>query len=549
MNPIKHLRYHSKPVNFWLVAAVVAMLLMGTPVYTILTGLLAGPGPYWDHLRKFLLTDYIVNSLILVVGTSGLALLWGIPTAWFVSTTRFPGRKMLELLLIMPLSIPTYIMAFTYAGIFDYTGSLQNIIRNIFGVKVVLLDIMNVYGVMIIMSLALFPYVYVIARAAFLTKFRSLIEASQTLGAFSTRTFFQVVLPVSRPALVAGVTLVSMEVLNDYGAVKYFGIPTFTTGIFRSWFSYEDVQAAVYLSSLLLLFVFMILLIEKKQRGEERFYSAATAERPLQMEKPNKVRQLIVLTCCALPVIFGFAIPVIQLAWWSISSYKSVAHIDLIAAVGNSFMLAVGTATSCVVVAVLLLFVGRMKNSKIYNWFMKLSTMGYAIPGAVVAIGVLMPLLLIDKQLISIFQYFGEIDPGLILTGTTVGLLFALTVRFLSVAFNPIESGFEKIGYSLDEVASTLRANHLSRLTRINLPLLKGALGTAALLVFVDILKELPLTLILRPFNFNTLATRSFELASDEQIAAAAVPSIIIIITGLIPVYLLNALITKRSKA
>ena len=291
MNPIKHLRYHSKRVNFWLVAAVVAMLLMGTPVYTILTGLLAGPGPYWDHLRKFLLTDYIVNSLILVVGTSGLALLWGIPTAWFVSTTRFPGRKILELLLIMPLSIPTYIMAFTYAGIFDYTGPLQNIIRNIFGVKVVL-DIMNVYGVMIIMSLALFPYVYVIARAAFLTKFRSLIEASQTLGAFSTRTFFQVVLPVSRPALVAGVTLVSMEVLNDYGAVKYFGIPTFTTGIFRSWFSYEDVQAAVYLSSLLLLFVFMILLIEKKQRGEERFYSAASAERPQQMEKPKKVRQV-----------------------------------------------------------------------------------------------------------------------------------------------------------------------------------------------------------------------------------------------------------------
>jgi iron(III) transport system permease protein len=408
---------------------------------------------------------------------------------------------------------------------------------------------MNVYGVMIIMSLALFPYVYVIARAAFLTKFRSLIEASQTLGAFSTRTFFQVVLPVSRPALVAGVTLVSMEVLNDYGAVKYFGIPTFTTGIFRSWFSYEDVQAAVYLSSLLLLFVFMILLIEKKQRGEERFYSAATAERPLQMEKPNKVRQLMVLTCCTLPVIFGFAIPVIQLAWWSISSYKSVAHIDLFAAVGNSFMLALGTAISCVLVAVLLLFVCRMQNSRIYNWFMKLSTMGYAIPGAVVAIGVLMPLLLIDKQLISIFQYFGEIDPGLILTGTTVGLLFALTVRFLSVAFNPIESGFEKIGYSLDEVASTLRANPLSRLTRINLPLLKGALGTAALLVFVDILKELPLTLILRPFNFNTLATRSFELASDEQIAAAAVPSIIIIITGLIPVYLLNALITKRSKA
>ncbi len=524
------------------------MLLMGTPVYTILTGLLAGPGPYWAHLQRYLLTDYIINSLILVVGTSGLALLWGIPTAWFVSTTRFPGRRMLELLLIMPLSIPTYIMAFTYAGIFDFTGPLHTIIRNIFKVKVVHWDIMNIYGVMIIMSLALFPYVYVIARAAFLTKFRSLIEASQTLGASSTRTFFQVILPVSRPALVAGVTLVSMEVLNDYGAVKYFGIPTFTTGIFRSWFSYEDVQAAVYLSSLLLLFVFMILLIEKRQRGEERFYTSVAAERPLQMVKPNKMKRWIVLVCCVLPVLFGFVIPVIQLAWWSITSYKSVAHIDLFAAVGNSFVLALGTAISCVTVAVLMLFVSRMQDSRIYNLFMKLSTMGYAIPGAVVAIGVLMPFLFIDKQLISMFQNFGDIDPGLILTGTAIGLLFALTVRFLSVAFNPIESGFEKIAYSLDEAASTLQASHLSRLTRVNLPLLKGALGTAGLLVFVDILKELPLTLILRPFNFNTLATRSFELASDEQIAAAAVPSLIIIITGLIPVYLLNALITKRTK-
>ena len=226
MNPVKFLPTFNKPVNRWVVGAVVTMLLMGTPVYTILTGLLAGPGPYWDHLRKFLLADYIINSLVLVVGTGGLALLWGVPTAWFVSTTRFPGRKILELLLIMPLSIPTYIMAFTYAGIFDYTGAFQTTISNIFNVRMIHLDILNIYGVMIIMSLALFPYVYVIARAAFLTRFRSLIEASQTLGASSTRSFFQVILPVSRPALVAGVTLVSMEVLNDYGAVKYYGIPS-----------------------------------------------------------------------------------------------------------------------------------------------------------------------------------------------------------------------------------------------------------------------------------------------------------------------------------
>lgn len=522
------------------------MLLMGTPVYTVLTGLFSGPGPFWSHIRKFLLTEYVVNSLVLVIGTGGLSLLWGVPTAWFVSTTKFPGRKFLEFLLIMPLSIPTYIMAFTYAGIFDYTGPLQTTIRNIFGTRVIHLDIMNIYGVMVIMSLALFPYVYVIARTAFLTRFRSLIEASQTLGSSPVRSFFKVILPVSRPALVAGITLISMEVLNDYGAVKYFGIPTFTTGIFRSWFSYEDIQAAIYLSSLLLLFIFLILLVEKKQRGDEKFNTAGTAERPLKMISPNGTKQLMVLSCCAIPAFLGFVIPAVQLAWWSLTSYKSVGHIDLIEATGNSLILSIGTAITCVTVAFLLLFVSRMSRSRSYNWLMKLSTMGYAIPGAVVAIGVMIPLLVVDKQLIVWAMNWMEINPGLILTGTVIGLLFALTVRFLSVAFNPMESGFEKIGDSLDEVAGTLKASHWHRLKRISLPLLKGSLATAALLVFVDILKELPLTLIMRPFNFDTLATRSFELASDEQIANAAVPSLIIIITGLIPVYLLNFLIIKK---
>ena len=297
---------------------------------------------------------------------------------------------------------------------------------------------------------------------------------------------------------------------------------------------------------LLLLFIFLILLVEKKQRGEEKFNTAGTAERPLKMISPNATKQLMVLSCCAIPAFLGFVIPVVQLAWWSLTSYKSVGHIDLIEATGNSLILSIGTAITCVMVAFLLLFVSRMSRSRSYNWLMKLSTMGYAIPGAVVAIGVMIPLIAIDKQLIVWAMNWMEINPGLILTGTVIGLMFALTVRFLSVAFNPVESGFEKIGDSIDEVAGTLKASHWHRLKRISLPLLKGSLATAALLVFVDILKELPLTLIMRPFNFDTLATRSFELASDEQIANAAVPSLIIIITGLVPAYLLNFLIVKK---
>lgn len=548
MIPTRLLQIKIRSVNIWLLTAVVTMLLMGTPIYTILGGLFGGPGDYWPHLQKFLLPDYIGNSLFLVLGTGMLTLLWGIPTAWFVSTTHFPGRRLFQWLLIMPLSIPTYIMAFTYAGIFDFTGPLQTILRKAFNFPVYHLDIMNIYGVMFVMSLALFPYVYLIARAAFLTRFRSLIEASQTLGATSTRSFFKVILPLSRPAWVAGLSLVSMEVLNDYGAVKYFGVPTFTTGIFRSWFSFADMQAAIYLSSLLLLFVFLILLMEKIQRGEERFHSLVTVERPLAATRLKGISLWVATLCCFIPVLLGFVLPVIQLVWWSISSYESAAHIDFINTIVNSFSLAAGASLSCVLVGLLLLFVSRMQKSREFNWFMKLSTMGYAIPGAVVAIGVLVPFLFLDKRAILLANNLFEINPGLLLTGTVVGLLFAFTVRFLSVAFNPIEAGFEKISQSLDEAASTLKAGHWFRLTRINLPLIKGSLGAAALLVFVDILKELPLTLILRPFNFNTLATRSFELASNEQVAVAAVPSLIIIAVGMLPVYLLNVLIVKRSK-
>lgn len=524
------------------------MLLMGIPVYTIISGLFKGPGPYWSHLLQYLLPDYITNSLFLVVGTGLLTLLWGVPAAWWVSTTKFPGRKLVEWLLIMPLSIPTYIMAFTYAGIFDYTGFILTAFRNVFRIKVFHIDILNIYGVMGVMSLALFPYVYVIVRAAFLTRFRSLIEVSQTLGASMTQSFFRVVLPITRPALAAGLALVAMEVLNDYGAVKYYGVPTFTTGIFRSWFSYEDVQAAIYLSSLLLLAVFAILLLEKRQRGSDRYYSLALSERPLARTQLKGIRKWLVMLGCFIPVFLGFLIPTIQLILWGISAHGSAAYIDFSDTVVNSFLVALGAAISCVTVSLLLLFVSRMQKNRLYHGLMNLSTMGYAIPGAVVAIGVLVPFLFFDKSLINMVENFGFSRPGLILTGTVFGLLFAFTVRYLAVAFKPVESGFEKISRAVDEAAGVLKATNWQRLVRINLPLLRGTLATAVLLVFVDILKELPLTLILRPFNFHTLATRSFELASDEQVAAAAVPSLVIIITGMIPVYLLNTLITSRKR-
>lgn len=544
----KRLKYNTRSLSGWVLAALIIIMVLGIPSYTILWGIFGGPGSNWPHLLKYLLPDYLLNSLILVLGTTLLTLLFGVPSAWFASTFEFKGRRILEWMLILPLSIPTYIMAFTYAGIVDYTGLMQTILRNYFKVNLAgNLDILNIQGVILVLSLALFPYVYVICRAAFLTQYRSLIEASQVLGASAFRSFFKVILPVSRPALVAGVTLVIMEVLNDYGAVKYFGVRTFTTGIFRSWFSYEDPQAAIYLSSLLLLCVFAALLFEKFQRGAVGYQSTVVAERPLSRKTAKGLTAIGIIIACGLPAFLGFILPCLQLIWWAFESYGSVGFTNLDVMISHSFLLAATAALLCVAVAVVLLYAVQLRPSVLLKSGVRLSSMGYAIPGAVIAVGVLIPFLFIDKKLFAWMASWGYSNHKLILTGTVVGLLFAYVVRFLAVAFNPIESGFTRMGKPLHEVGSTLGASNWRLLSKVNVPLLKGVLLSAGLLVFIDVLKELPLTLILRPFNFNTLATRSFELASDELVSAAAVPSLIIILTGIIPIHLLNTLITKRK--
>ncbi len=527
-------------------AAFAIIILLGIPIYTIVFGLVPGPGANWGHLTQYLLPDYLINSAYLVVGTTILSLLWGVPTAWFVSVYSFKGRKLLEWLLILPLTIPTYIMAFTYAGIFDYAGPIQTVLRNRFNLNLAAeLDILNLPGAIFVLSLALFPYVYVTCRAAFLTRFQSLIEVSRMLGVSASRTFFKVILPVSRPAIIAGLTLVVMEVLNDYGAVKYYGVRTFTTGIFRSWFSYEDQQGAIYLSALLLMVVFLALGLEYWQRGKSRYNPGSANERPPQRTKLTGAKGSGILVLCAIPAVLGFVLPLLQLIYWSYISLESFSFPHIGSMILNSFSLAFSAALGCVIVAILLLFALQMRPGPWLRNGSKFATMGYAVPGAVIAIGVLVAFLWLDKSIIRWFQSLVGLNPGLLLTGSVLGLTFAYIVRFLAVAYGPLESGFTRLGRPLYEAGQVLGASSWRHLININMPLLKGVMLSAGLLVFVDVLKELPLTLILRPFNFNTLATRAFELASDELVAAAATPSLIIILTGLLPIIFLNRLITK----
>ncbi|MCC5932238.1 MAG: iron ABC transporter permease [Cyclobacteriaceae bacterium] len=543
LKAIKNFRIRKK-IDVWQLVAFLNTGLILLPILTIIWFLLDGPGETWEHLAETVLADYILNSLIIIAGTGLISVILGISTAWVVSTCKFPMRKFFEWSLVLPLAIPTYIIAFAYAGIFDYTGSLQTLLRN--AGLVFELDIMNIQGIVFILAFVLYPYVYVIARASFLQRSRSMLEAGRLMGSSSWRTFFKISLPVARPAIIGGLSLVIMEVLNDYGAVKYYGVNTFTTGIFRAWFSLGDINAAVYLSALLIVTILIVMGIERWQRGQARFDDEGQKKgKPPVRYKLNSMQQFLSFLICIIPLALGFVFPVVQLTIWAVQSFDKIVTTNFVQLILNSFGLAAISAVVCVIISIILIYSNRIHQSLWMKGLTKTSTIGYSIPGAVIAVGIMIPVLRLDKFITQWFENLLNIELGLLLTGTLFILVYAYTVRFLAVAYNSVDAGFKKIPEGLTEASRSLGKSTFITLIRVNLPLLKASAISGALLVFVDVLKELPLTLILRPFNFSTLATRAFELASDERIGESAGPALIIVFTGILPVILLSRLVTK----
>ncbi len=541
----------TKGFNRWGIVAILLLLLVLTPILAVLVQTFQGEGSdTWQHLAGTVLQDYIVNSLLLATGVGILSLLFGLSTAWLVSICDFPGRKFFTWALLLPMAIPTYIAAYTYAGIFDYAGPVQVFFRETLGWQLNpgWFNIMNFEGLMVIMALVLYPYVYAITRTAFLSQSRNILESSRVLGSSAWRTFFRVALPVNRPAIVGGLLLVIMEVLNDYGAVKFFGVSTFTTGIFRAWFSLGDSNAAAYLSAILMFFVFALVIIERWQRGRARYDVSGQGNKPIRLYRLKYWQKVVAFLTCLLPFLFGFGIPLIQIVSWSVDTATKVIDWDFGLMVSNSFLLAAGSSLLCVFVATLLLYAVKIGRNTVLQSLSKLAVLGYSIPGAVIAIGILIPLLFLDKQVIAGLGKIWGYDMNLVLTGSVFALVYAYVVRFLAVAYNSVYSGFKKIGESMDEGSRILGVPPLKTFFKVNFPLMKGAILSGALLVFVDVLKELPLTLILRPFDFDTLATQTYALAGDELVAQSANSALIIILTGLIPILILNKIIDKETK-
>ncbi|MEM9076740.1 MAG: iron ABC transporter permease [Bacteroidota bacterium] len=545
-----NLKSLKRDTNRWSWYTLFLVGFVTLPLFALFIRTFSGPGESWSHLMDTVLVGYAINSLLLVLGTSFFSLLLGISSAWAVSRYRFPFKKTLEWLLIVPLTLPSYIMAYAYAGIFDYGGAFS-VFAKALGLGYDKVDILNLPGLIFILSISLYPYVYVASRAVFLYQSSRLIEASSLLGAKESKTLFQVVLPMARPAIFGGLLLVVMEVLNDYGAAKYYGVSTLTTGIFRAWFALEEPNTAVFLSIILLLMVFTFVVLERWQRGNRSFQIATKSDIRLQPIHPSKRKGVFLFVIASTPVFLGFLLPLFQLLkWLGITWYKTSSS-DYIRIALQSMGIALLSAVLTVLVVLMVIYFPKWNRLKILKGSTSLATLGYAIPGAILAIGVMLPTLQIDRWLLKLSQSVNGSDFGTIflLNGTIIALVYAYIIRFLAVGFKPLKGSQLKLGESLSESSKLLGKSTLKTFFKIDAPLLKTGILSALLLVFVDIMKELPLTLILKPYDVNTLAVKAYEYASDELIMESALPSLTIIIAGLLPILFLNKLLLQDSRS
>ena len=532
----------------WRCCLVATALIIAIPVLVVAGSLTQPFGAVWRHLLDTVLSDYIVNSLLLMLGVAAGTLLLGVSTAWLTAMCDFPARRFFNWALLLPMAMPAYIIAYTYTGLLDFSGPAQTLLRETYDWgygDYYFPEIRSLGGAICMLSLVLYPYVYLLVRVSFSEQSTTLLEASRNLGRGPWQSLFQVALPMARPAIAAGLSLALMETLADYGTVEYFGISVFTTGIFRTWYGLGELQAAAQLAAMLLLFVFLLFMLERISRNRMRFHSTSVSKHTTRITLPGWRGKL----CCAFAtgiLLCGFLLPAGQLLVWSATRWQDGLDAAFFTLAGNSFMLAAIAALSCLFIALVLGYGKRLHPGKIEVGAVRIAGMGYAIPGTVIAVGVLLPFAWLDNQVDTFMRERFDISTGLLLSGTLVALVFAYVVRFLSVSLQAVEAGLTRIKPSIDESARSLGSSPLQLMRRIHLPMLRGTLFTALLLVFVDVLKELPTTLILRPFNFNTLAVRTYELASDERLADAATPALAIVLIGLLPVILLTRSATRE---
>lgn len=527
----------------WQWAALVLAGFAAVPLLAVLWALPAGGLTAWGSITSDILPLYAGTTALLMILTGLIAAILGVGAAWLVTAARFPGRRILSWALVLPLAVPAYIAAYIYGDLLDFSGPVQSGLRDVANLQAGdywFPPIRSLPGAAFVLGIVLYPYVYLLARASFAAQSLGQFRAARSLGLRPSQAFWRVVLPASRPAIAGGVALVLMETLADFGVVEYFGVPTFSTGIFRSWLAMGDKEAALKLAAVMLCFVALLIMIEATSRkGHVESKDAMTCETQA-LVKLSGPQAIIASLVCVLPVILGFAVPAITLASHAFELDGASGWRDLWSYAQGSVSLALIVAVIAVLAAFLLAYAQRRSNGKLTKGAIRLATLGYALPGALLAVGILAPLGVLDQAITRITRDSFGWGGGLVLAGSGAMLIYALSLRFLTVAFNSVSAGMAKLPMRMDAAARSLGAKPSRVMARIHLPQLRFSLAAGAALVFIDTMRELPATLILRPFNLETLATRVYRLASDERLAEASSAALVLLALGLIPVIMLN---------
>jgi len=538
----------------WNIAIAIIAVIVALPLISVIILAFTSRENIWPHLVETVLPNYIEASILLLIGVCTGTLLIGVITAWLVSMCQFPGRKIFEWALLIPLAMPAYIIAYVYTDLLEYAGPVQGMIRSLTGWQTArdywFPEIRSLGGAIFMMSLVLFPYVYLLARSAFLEQSVRVLEASRSLGATPWEAFFKIALPLARPSIAVGLALVAMESLNDFGTVDYFAVQTLTAGLYNVWLIMQNRGGAAQIACVLLIFILLLVALERIQRSKKSYgQTGGAASRPQSDFVLGRWQALAAMGVCATPIVLGFVLPASALLYHALMRFSESWTAEFLTYAKNSLMLSGLAALIAVILGTVLAYAIRLQKGMALKLAVRFASLGYAIPGAVLALGVIVPLGAFDNGLDAFMREHFGVSTGLLLSGSLVAITYAYVVRFLALSYGTVEAGLHRIRPTMDMAARTLGARSGTVLKRIHIPLLRGSLVTATMLVFVDGMKELPATLMLRPFDFDTLATYVYQLASDELLEESALAALSIVAVGLLPVILLSRSMGRSSHA
>lgn len=533
----------------WVIGAFIVAAMVAAPIIAVAYIALFPTENIWPHLASTMLPRYVSNTGILMLGVGIGVTLIGVSSAWVVTMCQMPGKRFFEWAMLLPMAVPAYIVAYVYTDLLEFAGPVQRMLRDMFGWKSAadywFPDIRTKGGAILVLSLTLYPYVYMLARAAFLSQSICAIEAARILGRSAWSSFATVALPLARPAIVVGVVIALMETLNDFGTIDFFAVHTLTAGIFNVWLGMGNAGGAAQIALTMLAVVIALMVIERYSRRRQRFHDTTNRFQELPGYELGPLAKAGALAVCVVPILLGFVIPSMVLIYYSVGYFDQSWTEDFFEFAGNSLLVS-GLATLVAVgCAIFLAYALRLFPQPLLKFFVRLSSVGYAVPGAVLAIGVLIPFARFDNALDAVMRDVFGISTGLLLSGTVFALVFAYAVRFMAVSYGSIEAALGKVRPSMDDAARTLGESPWGTLKRIHFPMVRGGILAASVLVFVDGMKELPATLILRPFNFDTLATHVYQFAKDEMIEHAALGALTIVLVGVVPVIMLSRAISK----